>query len=58
MSHDTLEILYEDNHLLALNKPAGLPTMGVTADRESLLSARRNTSSIAIKSRGTSTWAP
>ncbi len=32
-----LEILYEDNHLLALNKPAGLPTMGVAADRESLL---------------------
>ena len=24
-----LEILYEDNHLLVVNKPAGLPTMGV-----------------------------
>jgi 23S rRNA pseudouridine1911/1915/1917 synthase len=24
-----LDIIYEDNHLLALNKPAGLPTMGV-----------------------------
>lgn len=24
----TLEVLYEDNHLLAVNKPAGLPTMG------------------------------
>ena len=23
-----LEVLYEDNHLLAVNKPAGLPTMG------------------------------
>ncbi|MES1213211.1 MAG: RluA family pseudouridine synthase [Singulisphaera sp.] len=32
-----LNVLYEDNHLLALNKPAGLPTMGVAADRESLL---------------------
>lgn len=25
-----LEVLYEDNHLLAINKPAGLPTMGVS----------------------------
>lgn len=30
------EILYEDNHLLVLNKPAGLPTAGVV-DRPSLL---------------------
>ncbi len=30
-------MLYEDNHLLAVNKPAGLPTMGVESDRESLL---------------------
>jgi 23S rRNA pseudouridine1911/1915/1917 synthase len=34
-THD-LEILYEDNHLLAVNKPAGLPTMGVAADELSL----------------------
>ena len=32
-----LDILYEDNHLLVLNKPAGLPTMGVTADSPSLV---------------------
>jgi 23S rRNA pseudouridine1911/1915/1917 synthase len=32
-----LDILYEDNHLLAVNKPAMLPTMGVAADRPSLL---------------------
>jgi 23S rRNA pseudouridine1911/1915/1917 synthase len=32
-----LDILYEDNHLLAVNKPAMLPTMGVEADRPSLL---------------------
>ncbi len=32
-----LEILYEDNHLLALNKPPGLATMGVAADEVSLL---------------------
>lgn len=30
-------ILHEDNHVLALDKPAGLPTMGVSADRASLL---------------------
>lgn len=33
-----LEVLYEDNHLLVVNKPAQLPTMGVAADRASLLS--------------------
>jgi 23S rRNA pseudouridine1911/1915/1917 synthase len=32
-----LSVLYEDNHLLAVNKPAMLPTMGVTDDRPSLL---------------------
>ena len=37
MPQPSLAILYEDNHLLAINKPAGLPTMGVTADRDSLL---------------------
>lgn len=32
-----LEVLYEDNHLLAVNKPAMLPTMGVAQGRASLL---------------------
>jgi 23S rRNA pseudouridine1911/1915/1917 synthase len=32
-----LEVLFEDNHLLVINKPALLPTMGVTEDRNSLL---------------------
>ncbi len=32
-----LDVLYEDNHLLAVNKPAMLPTMGVAADELSLL---------------------
>ena len=32
-----LEILYEDNHLLTVLKPAGLPTMGVAADKPSVL---------------------
>ncbi|MGD9635911.1 MAG: RluA family pseudouridine synthase [Pirellulales bacterium] len=31
------DVLYEDNHLLAVNKPAMLPTMGVAADEPSLL---------------------
>jgi 23S rRNA pseudouridine1911/1915/1917 synthase len=32
-----LDVLYEDNHLLAVNKPAMLPTMGVEAHRPSLI---------------------
>ncbi len=32
-----LEVLYEDNHLLVVNKPAMLATMGVAAERPSLL---------------------
>ncbi len=32
------EILYEDNHLLAVNKSAGLATMGLPEDQETLLS--------------------
>ena len=36
-----LDVLYEDNHLLAVNKPAMLPTMGVADDRESLLSVAK-----------------
>jgi 23S rRNA pseudouridine1911/1915/1917 synthase len=32
-----LDVLYEDNHLLAVNKPAELATMGVDASRDSLL---------------------
>ena len=36
-SHVPLEVLYEDNHLLVVNKPANLVTMGVGPDRTSLL---------------------
>lgn len=36
-----LPVLYEDNHLLVVNKPAGLVTMGVAADRPSALAAAR-----------------
>jgi 23S rRNA pseudouridine1911/1915/1917 synthase len=32
-----LDILFEDNHLLAVNKPVGLATMGVAAETESVL---------------------
>lgn len=32
-----LDIIYEDNHLLVLNKPALLPTMGVKPDQPSLI---------------------
>jgi 23S rRNA pseudouridine1911/1915/1917 synthase len=37
MASQPLEVLYEDNHLLAVNKPADLPTMGVGAGRPSLV---------------------
>ena len=32
-----LDVIYEDNHLLVLNKPALLPTMGVKPDQPSLI---------------------
>lgn len=31
------DVLFEDNHLLVINKPAGLATMGVAEGRESVL---------------------
>jgi hypothetical protein len=37
MTRPPFPILYEDNHLLVVNKPAELPTMGVAADKPSLL---------------------
>lgn len=36
-----LEILFEDNHLLALNKPAGLATMGATGGKPTLFGLAR-----------------
>jgi len=33
-----LDVLYEDNHLLAVNKPAGLPTQGAVATKPSVVS--------------------
>ena len=36
-----MEVLFEDNHLLVVNKPALLPTMGVAADKPSLLSVAK-----------------
>src|SRR5262245_11943633 len=38
---DRLDVIYEDNHLLAVNKAAELPTMGVAEDRESLLTVAK-----------------
>lgn len=37
-----LDVLYEDNHLLVVNKPAMLPTMGVAADKPSLLTLAKD----------------
>lgn len=38
----SLDVLYEDNHLLAVNKPAMLPTMGVVENVESLLTVAKD----------------
>ena len=35
-------VLYEDNHLLVVNKPAGLPMMGTPGDRATLLSLAKD----------------
>ena len=37
MRTPALHVLYEDNHLLVVNKPANLPTMGVAPGRPSLV---------------------
>lgn len=37
-----LEVVYEDNHLLIVDKQPGLPTMGVAADKPSLLSIAKD----------------
>ena len=37
MNPDQLDVLYEDNHLLAVSKPAGLATMGTPAGVPTLL---------------------
>jgi len=36
MTQPALKVLYEDNHLLVVDKPAGLPTIGVGPDEPSL----------------------
>jgi 23S rRNA pseudouridine1911/1915/1917 synthase len=37
-----LDVLYEDNHLLVVNKPAGLPTQGAAAGEDSLVSRAKD----------------
>jgi len=41
MKAPRLEVLLEDNHLLAFNKPAGLATMGAAAGKPTLVSLAR-----------------
>ncbi len=41
MQYPPLDILYEDNHVLAISKPARLATMGVPEDQPSLLKAAK-----------------
>jgi 23S rRNA pseudouridine1911/1915/1917 synthase len=42
MNSHVLDVLYEDNHLLVINKPAGLATMGTPAGNPSLLEIARD----------------
>jgi 23S rRNA pseudouridine1911/1915/1917 synthase len=41
MASAPLEILYEDNHLLVINKPVGLPTQGVIEGLPSVVTAAK-----------------
>ena len=53
----TLDVLFEDNHLLVVNKPAMLPTMGVASSRPSLLKlAKRVLRASSSTSRAMSIW--
>jgi 23S rRNA pseudouridine1911/1915/1917 synthase len=40
-SLDSLDVIFEDNHLLVVNKPAMLPTMGVAEGEPSLLAVAK-----------------
>lgn len=42
MPTSKLQIIYEDNHLLAVVKPAGMATMGVSDDKPSVLSLAKD----------------
>ena len=57
MATPLLEVLYEDNHLLVVNKPAGLPTMGTPTGTPRCSRWPRTISSAAAASPETSTWA-
>jgi 23S rRNA pseudouridine1911/1915/1917 synthase len=41
VSTPSLDVVYEDNHLLAVNKPAGLPTMGTPPSIPTLLAVAK-----------------
>ena len=41
LSPETLEVLYEDNHLIAVNKPAGIPVQGDRSGDPSLMDVTR-----------------
>src|SRR5262245_4166367 len=42
MSNSVLEVLYEDNHLLVVSKPAGLATQGVAEGAPSVVTRAKN----------------
>ena len=55
-SPSMLDVLYEDNHLLAVNKPAMLPTMGVAEIGRRCWRWRRSMCGESITSRETFIW--
>ena len=52
MTDTKLHILYEDNHLLAVLKPAGLATMGVSDDEPSVLAHAKDYIKLRYKKPG------
>ena len=52
MNPPPLQVLYEDNHLLVVNKPAGLPTMGTPEGKPTLLTLAKEYVKAALSEAG------
>ena len=57
MTTPPLEVLYEDNHLLVVNKPAGLPTMGTPDGTPTLLTLAKDYIKRRCRKPGNVYWA-
>ena len=56
MPKSPLDVLYEDNHLLVVNKPAGLATKAWPKERPALLTRAKEYLKQKYESRATSIW--